>query len=238
MGQDKPRRFYGSVSVATLDGRDGWGVFLDQRPIRTPGRATLALPTKALADAVAAEWQDQAEQIDLAAMTLTRLSNVALDRTPMMRGEMIDELANYAQTDLTCHLEPSDSALRALQEQAWRPWRHWVGRTLDVVLVPVEGIMATAQPPASLETLRYYASALDDFRLTGLNWACSLFGSVVLACAVEQDALEASEALRLSCIDEDWQAKHWGQDSEAQHARAGRERDAVALGVWLGALSI
>ncbi len=234
---DYPKRFYTQVEVAQAENGDGWGILLDQRPVRTPARIALVLPTRALAAALAEEWAKQPDRIELPTMTLTRLSNVALDRTPDARAEMIKELAAYAETDLTCHLELPGTELRSRQDKAWRPWRDWAGRALNVLLVPVEGIIAAPQPAASLDALRTHAESLDDFRLTGLSWACALFGSVVLALAVERGQLSASAALEASCLDEDWQIEQWGEDAEAQAARATRQADADALDVWLQALS-
>lgn len=230
-----PKRFYKSVDLAETE--TGWAVTLDGRTIKTPAKASLATESRKLAEAIAAEWDGQGETIDMAAMTLTRLANVAIDRTPSTREMLADELARYAETDLTCHLAEGPSALRERQNQAWRPWRDWVGKTLGVVLVPVEGIVPGVQPQASLDAVRSHALGLDDLRLTALTWGCSLFGSAVLALAVEQGALDASEAFRLACVDEDWQAEQWGEDDEAKAARATRERDAQKLAVWFGAIN-
>lgn len=231
---DRPKRFYKQAGIAPAEA--GFTVELDGRPIKTPAKAPLALPSQKLAQAVAAEWQAQGETLDLQGMTLTRLANVAIDRTPATRADLADELTRYAGTDVVCYLAEAPSELRARQEAAWTPWRDWAGRTLDVVLVPVEGLMASPQPQASLDAVRSHALSLDDFRLTGLTWACSLFGSAVLALAVEQRALTAGEALNASCVDEDWQIEQWGEDEEAQQVRMARMRDADALQLWFEGL--
>ena len=231
------KRFYDSASVETSENVDRWLVCLDGRAISTPLKHRLELPTRALAQAIAEEWQSQTDVIDLPALTLTRLANVAMDRTPVVRAEMIAEISRYAETDVTCYLSAENSELRARQDEAWRVWRGWAGRNLDVVLVPVEGIVAAPQPAASLNAVSAYAEGLDDYRLTGLSWACSLFGSAVLSLAVDQQALDATTAMNLSCIDEDWQAETWGADDEALQARAARNRDALSLKTWRDALS-
>lgn len=232
---DKPKRFYKQAAAAPVEG--GYSVELDGRQIKTPAKATLTLPTEALAKAVAKEWAEQGETLDLQAMTLTRLANVAIDRTPETRADLASELARYAGTDLTCYLADAPSALRERQDAAWRPWREWVGKELGVVLVPVIGLMASPQPPASLDAVRAHALNLDDFRLTALVWACNLLGSAVLALAVERGALTAPDALNASIVDEDWQIEQWGADEEAMQVRATRARDAAALQLWFEALS-
>lgn len=230
-----PKRFYKSASVSKSDA--GFAVELDGRAIKTPAKTTLSLPTESLAQIVADEWSAQGEALDLQSMTLTRLANVALDRTPETRDELAEELSRYAGTDVTCYLAETPDALRDRQEIAWAPWRAWAGKELGVVLVPVIGLIASPQPQASVDAVRVYASGLDDYRLTALTWGCSLLGSAILALAVERGAMTALEALSASCVDEDWQIEQWGEDEEAKLVRAARQRDAAALQLWFEALS-
>lgn len=229
-----PKRFYKDAAVARDE--NGFSVELDGRAIKTPAKATLTLPSEALAIAVANEWAAQGETLDLQGMTLTRLANVALDRTPDTRADLAEELSRYASTDVTCYLAETPAALRERQEAAWQLWREWAGKELGVVLVPVVGLMASPQPQASLDAVRDHALGLDDFRLTALAWGCSLLGSAVLALAVERGALGAREAFAASCVDETWQIEQWGEDEEAMAVRTAREKDADALQVWFEAL--
>lgn len=231
---DRPKRFYKQAGISSM--QTGFAVELDGRPIKTPAKAPLALPSEALARAIAAEWQAQGETLDLQGMTLTRLANVAIDRTPATRADLAEELTRYAGTDVVCYLADAPGELRSRQDAAWTPWRDWAGRELDIILVPVEGLMASPQPQASLDAVRAHARSLDDFRLTGLAWACSLFGSAILALAVEQGALSAGDALKASCVDEDWQIEQWGEDEEALRVRRARARDADALQLWFEGL--
>ena len=230
-----PKRFYKQARIAPSN--TGFAVELDGRAIKTPAKASLVLPTERLAQAVADEWAAQGETLDLQGMTLTRLANVALDRTPETREDLADELARYAGTDVTCYLAEAPQGLRERQEAAWRPWRDWAGQELGVVLVPVVGLVASPQPQSSLDAVRAHALDLDDFRLTALTWACSLLGSAVLALAVERGALNAAEALQASIVDEDWQIEQWGEDEEAQQVRAARAKDAAALQLWFEGLA-
>lgn len=230
----KPKRFYKTASVAQTEA--GFAVELDGRVIKTPAKVSLALPTQALADAIADEWAEQGETLDLHGMTLTRLANVAIDRTPDTRADLAEEVARYAGTDVTCYLASSPAELRARQEAAWKPWRDWAGREFGVLLMPVEGLTASPQPDASLANVRSHALGLDDFRLTALTWGSSLLGSAILSLAVEQGVLSGLDALKASCVDEDWQIEHWGQDEEAAAVRRVREKEAAALEKWFQAL--
>ena len=131
----QPKRFYKSATVSETD--QGWGIDLDERSVKTPARAGLVLPSKALAEAIAGEWNAQGERIDIASMHLMRLANVAIDRVPETRSELADELARYCETDLTCHLavEPEELVLR--EAAAWTPVRDWADQALGVSLVAV-----------------------------------------------------------------------------------------------------
>ena len=201
---DNPKRFYKQAAIETFEG--GWTVVLDGRSIKTPARAALSLPAERLARAIAAEWNAQEEHIDLTAMHLTRLANVALDRVEDARDEMADELARYCETDLICHIAETPDELAEAEEAHWSRVREWAGDTLGINLVPVIGIIASPQPDASLEAARQHALGLDAFRLTGLLYGAGLFGSALLALAVEQEAMSAEDAFEVSRIDEAWQA--------------------------------
>ncbi len=229
-----PRRFYTDAEVCGSDG--AWQVELDGRTLRTPAKAVLALPSHGLAAAVAQEWKRQGDTLDVHTMHLTRLANVAIDRTPVTRQDITDEVVKYCETDLLCHLADAPAGLRDRQEAGWRPVRDWAGPALGVLLVPVTGILPTPQPAASLDAARNHAMSLDDFRLTGLVFGCSLFGSALLALAVERGELEGVEAWARSRIDEDFQAELWGRDAEADAVAAWEEQQADALGTWFSVL--
>ncbi len=232
---DKPKRFYKQAAIEVIEG--GWTVALDERTIKTPARAALALPSERLAQAIAAEWNAQEDHIDLLAMPLTRLANVAIDRTEEVRDDMADELARYCETDLICHIAETPDELAESEEAHWAPVRDWAGENLGVNLVPVIGIVASPQPDASLDAARDHALGLDAFRLTGLLYGAGLFGSALLALAVEQEAMSAEDAYEVSRIDEAWQADQWGEDEEAKAATENKRREAKALGVWFRALA-
>ena len=231
---NRPKRFYSDVKVTGQD--DHWAVHLDGKPLRTPEKRQLVLPTKELAEVIAEEWRGQGERIDLQSMFNTRLVNVALDRTPKTRGELGREAARYANTDLVCHLADGPTALRVRQEAAWAPLRDWAEKEMGVRLSTVEGVIAIAQPEASVEAVRIHASGLDDFRLTALVHAVALLGSAVLGLAVERRRITAVEAFDISRIDEIFQAEQWGEDAEAVKRTERNRAEAHALDLWLDAL--
>ena len=235
MTEPRPKRFYKVAAAERLG--DAWTVALDGRTIKTPERAALALPTRGLAEAIAAEWDAQDAHIDLLSLHLTRLANVAIDRTPEVRDGMADEVARFCETDLICHVAEEPEDLVALEEGHWAPVRDWAADVLGVILVTTEGVRAAPQPDASLEAARDYALSLDDFRLTGLVFACALYGSALLAMAVCEGAVAADEAFDMSVIDQTWQLSRWGEDEEASAATEAKREEARAIGRWFRGLA-
>ncbi|MEM7663145.1 MAG: ATP12 family protein [Pseudomonadota bacterium] len=209
------KRFYSSAEAIEQD--SNWAVALDGRVVKTPARADLAVADKAIADAVADEWNEQGETVDVAGMQLTRLVNVAIDRTPSERGSMIEEVAKYCETDLLCFLaEDHQVELRDRQITTWRPVREWAGKTLGIVLLEAPGgVLHQPQPPTSLDAAKTHVGKLNDLSLTAFVFGMGLYGSALLMLAVEQGQLSASAAYEASILDELWQMEKWGADEEA-----------------------
>jgi len=233
---DRTRRFWTAVSVEPGEG--GWRVLLDGRAPKTPAGAALILPTEAAANLVADEWAAQGEFLDPATMPATRLAATAIDRIPLARVETAEEIARYAGSDLLCYFADAPASLVARQTEAWLPWLDWAERALGVRLNRAEGIAHLAQPPESLARVRDLALDLDDFALTGLATAVGLFGSAILALAVQRGALSGTEAHDLARIDEAFQEAQWGVDAEAAARTAARRAEAELLDRWFGALEI
>jgi chaperone required for assembly of F1-ATPase len=231
---NRPKRFYREVAVVGQD--DHWSIRLDGKPLRTPEKKLLVLPTEALAKVIADEWRSQGERIDLQNMFNTRLANVVLDRTPALRGELGREAARYAHTDLVCHLAEGPGKLHDLQEKTWAPLREWAADALGVKLDTVEGVMACAQPEKSVDAVRAHAATLDDWRLTGLVHTIAFLGSAVLGLAVERRRVTAAKAFEFSRIDEEFQAAQWGEDAEARRRTERNRIEARAIDLWFDAL--
>ena len=220
------KRVYNSVAV-TAAPEGGFGVALDGRPVRTPGRAALAMPGRALAEAVAAEWNAQAGKVDPTTMPMMQCAATAIDRVAPSLAEVATQTARYAETDLTCHRAEYPEALQQRQAEAWDGVLDWFAAETGLRLIPVAGLLPKAQDVAGIARLEARFAALDAFRLAGLSAATGALGSVVLGLALARGRLDADEAFRLSRVDEDWQAEHWGSDAE-EAARAERLRHDIA----------
>lgn len=232
---EKPRRFYKSVEVA--EGEGGFVVLLDGRALRTPGGSRLKLPTRALADQVAAEWAAQGETIEMAQMHATRLANTATDSIGGAREATADQIANYAGSDLLLYFAEQPAALVHRQTELWGPVLDRIEKEARLSFVRASGIVHQAQPQESLDEVRRIALALDDFGLAGLAFGAALFGSAILAIGLQRGWLDGLQAYELSRLDEAWQEEQWGVDEEAAE-RARRLRDeACVLERWFRGLA-
>jgi chaperone required for assembly of F1-ATPase len=228
------RRFYEGVDVKP-DGA-AFAVTLDGRTLRTPKKALLAAPTRALAVAVAEEWRAQREAIRPETMPLTRLCNVALDFAPAARAELIAGVVKFAETDLVCHRASAPALLVMRQQALWAPLLAWAYEALDVRLASGEGVMALAQPPEALAALERLAAPLDDFRLTGLAHAASLSGSAVIAAAILKGRLDAAGAFEAAALDDLFALEAWGDDREARVRLDNQGAEFAALARFFAAL--
>ncbi|MFZ2007663.1 MAG: ATP12 family protein [Stellaceae bacterium] len=228
------KRVYKSVAIRAVDG--GWGVTLDGRPLRTPAKRDLSMPSEALAAAIAAEWEAQAPDIRPETMPLTRLAATAIDRTAAERGKVVAEVAGYAGTDLLCYRAEHPPALVTRQEAAWQPLLDWAASRYDAGLAVTAGIVPKAQSPAALKAYAGAVAALDDFRLTALHAATGACGSLVIALALYERRLDAEAAFAASQLDETFQIERWGEDAEATKRRAALAADIEAAARFLALL--
>lgn len=215
---------------------DNWGVALDGRPLRTPGKSELILPSAALAAAIAAEWEAQNGDIRPATMPLFRLAATAIDRTSAQRQRVIGETAGYAGSDLVCYRAEQPAALAARQQAVWQPLIAWATARYDATLAVTAGIIPTRQSAAALKAFAAAVAALDDFRLTALHDLTATCGSLVIALALLEGRLDADQAFAASQLDETFQIEAWGEDSEATARRRSLASDIAAAARFLALL--
>lgn len=220
------KRFWQEVAVAPEEG--GWAVRLDDRPVRTPARAMLIVPNRALADAIAGEWHAVEGEIDPRAMPLTGLANAAIDRVAPEKDAFAGGLARYAEADLACYRSDSPPELVERQAAGWDALLAWARRRYDVDFAITSGIMHVPQPAATSDRLAQAVAELDAFRLAGLSPLVTIGGSLVAALAVLERAMSADVAWQAVSIDERWQLEQWGLDREAERALDNRRRDFFA----------
>ncbi len=212
------KRFY---SQATVGEGAPFPVLLDGRPVKTPAKNLLAAPVRALAQAIAAEWDAQDARIDPAVMPLTRLANSILDGVAAAPAPVADEIAKYLGSDLLCYRAGTPEGLVAAQARHWDPILAWAREALGARFVLGEGVMFVAQPEHAVAAARAALPA-DPWRLGAAHVITTLTGSALIALAVAQARLDAEQAWDAANVDEDWNMHLWGRDELALQRRAAR----------------
>lgn len=227
-----PRRFYERAGVEPRDG--GFALVLDARPARTPGRNPLAAPTRALGEAIAAEWAAQGETIDPGSMPITRIVNSAIDGVAREREAVRAEIAKYAGSDLVCYRAGEPERLVAAQNAAWGPVLAFARESLGARFALAEGVMFVDQPPEAIAAIEArLAREACAFRIAALHVMTTLTGSALIALAAADGALDGEEAWRAAHVDEIAQESVWGEDAQALARRTARKREFdAALMVW------
>lgn len=237
-----PKRLYTSVSVesARPSGEEGgareFRVLLDGRPVRTPAKGVLAVPSRALAEAIAAEWEAQGDRIDPTTMPLTRLVNSALDGVRGREAEVRAEIAKYAASDLVCYRATEPEGLVRRQTELWDPVLAWSRTALGADFRAGEGLMPVAQPEAARAAIARALAGEDALSLAALHVMTTLTGSALLALAHARGALAVEAAWTAAHIDEDWQIARWGEDAEASARRQHRWAEMQAASQLLALL--
>jgi chaperone required for assembly of F1-ATPase len=230
------KRFWKEVAVEPEVG--GWGILLDGRPVKTPARAPLVVPTQALADGIAEEWRSVEGEIDPRAMPLTGLANAAIDRVTSAKEAFAEGLARYAEADLACYRAEGPRALVDRQACSWDAMLGWARRRYDVDFAVTTGVTHVTQPAATVERLAHAVAALDSFRLAGLSPLVTIGGSLVGGLAVMEKALTAAQTWDAVSVDDQWQLERWGSDAEAAAALENRRRDFFAAASFLHLLDL
>ena len=224
------KRFWKTVTIVN------GAIELDGRPVRTPARAALTLPTPQLAEAVAEEWRSVGEELDPRAMPLTGLANAAIDQIAPNPAPFAADLARYGESDLLCYRAELPEPLVERQAMHWDPLLDWARTRYDVHFETTAGIMHRPQPAATIARLQEVVAALDPFQLAALSPLVTISGSLVAALALLEGAADRDIVWRAAQLDEDWQIEQWGEDELATRARNVRRADFDAAARFLSLL--
>src|SRR5262245_39236086 len=230
-----PKRFYSDVSVAAL--ADGFAINLDGKPVRTPAKAVLLLPTEQAAELVAIEFAAQKGHIDPMSMPVTRLVNTAIDGVAQDTQAVLEDILRFSSSDLLCYRAQGPERLVERQADAWDPVIDWARSALSARFVLAEGVIHIEQPREAIAEIGIHLKMRDDpLRLAAIHLMTSLTGSSLLALAVESGELDPEAAWKAAHVDEDWNVEHWGADFEAAQRRKFRKTDMMAAANLLNAL--
>ena len=226
-----PKRFYTAATVAPADG--GFAVLLDGRTVRTPAKERLVVASRAVAEAIAAEWEAQRDRIDPGTMPVTRIVNAAIDRVAKEMPAVRDSIVAHARSDLVCYRADGPEGLVRAQAEAWDPLVAFARDDLGARLILAEGIVHARQSEAALAAIARAVAPYDPVALAAIHTITTLAGSAIIALAVARGRLTTEAAWAAAHVDEDWQATFWGRDEEAVTARARRFDEMAAAGLIL-----
>ncbi len=214
------KRFYKEAAVG--EGPGGFGVMLDGRPIKTPGRATMTVPFRRLAETIAAEWQAQDGEIRPHTMPMMQLAATVIDHIPAHRDAVRATTLRFAETDTVCYrAEPGQpTELIRLQKALWDPLLDWLADRHGARLKTAEGILPVTQPREALDRLADVVAAMDDWRLGALQSAAASSGSLAIGLALVEGRIDADAAFAAAELDSGFEIDRWGEDAEAARRRA------------------
>ncbi len=208
------KRFYKVCGVRPEEG--GYVVTLDDRPVRTSSRMLLTVPTPALAEAIAVEWDQQGEEVQPLTMPLMRLATTAVERVAPQRQAILDDLLAYGGSDLVCYRAEHPGELVDRQSELWQPMVEWAASELDAHLAVTNTLVAVQQPEQALQAMRWPLEGLDTFHLMAAHTVTSATGSLVVTLALLAGRVDGQTAFQLGALDELYGLEVWGEDKEAR----------------------
>jgi len=228
------KRFY--KTAAFTETPDGFAITLDDKPVRTPTREPLVVPSRQLAEAIAAEWNAQVDVIDPGTMPLTRLANSVISAVVNRVEAVADDVAKYFESDLLCYRAAHPATLVAREAEHWDPVLFWAASTYGAHFILAEGIMHVRQPEQAVAAARA-ALPSDPWLVAALHVATSVTGSALLALALMQGARDVDQVWAAANVDNNWNAEQWGEDAEVTTRLAARLQDLRAAAQVLAALA-
>lgn len=229
------KRFYSRVDVAeTLD---GFAIHLDGKPVRTPARAVMRLPTRAAAQLVADEFAAQGEHFQPASMPVMRLVNTAIDGVAADTQAVLEDILRFASSDMVFYRADAPQRLVDRQAEVWDPILDWAREVVGARFILSEGVMHVEQPRESIAAVgRHLREREEPLRLAALHVMTTLTGSALIALAIEAGEIDAEQGWTAAHVDEDWNIEQWGEDFEAAARRKARKAEMMSAVNLLAAL--
>ena len=212
------KRFYKDVTVRNSE--TGYQICLDNRPVRSPAKAVVEVPSLVLAEAVQAEWQAVEDEIQPEDMPLYSMAVTVTDRVTPQRQALADELAGYIHDDVLRYRSGDDLNLAARQTEMWDPWLGWAEQACGLRLPVTAGLMPVSADDAAERIVKDRLQPLADPQFGCLYRVATLSGSVVLGLAFQGRQLGADDVFETAFLDELYQNSLWGTDEEAAHRQA------------------
>ncbi|MDB5548255.1 MAG: ATPase [Tardiphaga sp.] len=213
------KKFYTRVSIGEIAG--GYAILLDGRSIKTPSRKVVAVPSRVIAETIAAEWNAQVDLIDPMTMPMTRLANSVIDGVVDRLDDVITDIAKYFESDLLCYRAGHPQELVAREAEAWDGVLFWAAEALGAHFILAQGIIHATQPSPAVAAARA-ALPQEPWSVAAVHIVTTITGSALLALALYHDARDADQVWAAAHVDDDWNVEHWGVDEEVAMRRAAR----------------
>ncbi|XP_020579922.1 ATP synthase mitochondrial F1 complex assembly factor 2 isoform X2 [Phalaenopsis equestris] len=209
------KRFYKEVTTRMADDGNGWTVMLDYRTLKTPSKRPLKLPNLALAKAIAAEWEyQQTDGIRPFTMPLMKLACTALERVPLTRAQIIQNLIDKFHQDLVFCRSPGDTdltkGLREKQEEKIDPLIEWLQSEFHFKPKLHSSLFGGKQDEIFVNAVENVLKKTTDSELATIDAIASSAHSLVIALAIFRERLDIEEAMELIRLEEDLQVDKWG----------------------------
>lgn len=209
------KRFYRKVSTRKADDGNGWTVMLDYRTLKTPSKRPLKCPTPALAMAIAAEWDyQQTDGIRPFTMPLMKLACTALERVPLTRPKVIENLMKRFHQDLVFCRAPADNDLTKgvfkRQVEKIDPLLKWLESEFGYKPVVYSSFFGGKQEEGLATAIEGLLKRTSDCELAAIDAIAAAAHSLVIAIGIFRGRLNLEEAIELIRLEEDLQVDSWG----------------------------
>lgn len=210
------KRFWKEVDV--VQEAEGFAVRLDGRAVRLPAGTALSVPSRALAEALAAEWRaaglGESGRFVPADLPLTGIAGSMLERIPQARDGVIQSLLAYANSDLLCYRDAAGSALARQQAEVWDPLLQQLEAAHGCRLTVTSGVMPICQTDDVLRRLHHGLDTSAQEELAVLGVVVPALGSLALGLLMFEAGMEAQTLVHAATLDEQIQMATWGVDTE------------------------
>uniref|UniRef100_A0AC35UD72 AAA_12 domain-containing protein n=1 Tax=Rhabditophanes sp. KR3021 TaxID=114890 RepID=A0AC35UD72_9BILA len=211
---NRPKRFYKTVEVApeTVNGKEEFVVLLDGKTVKTMAKNVLRLPTEALAQVIANEWDSQEKVINMTHMRCTGLAFTALDNPfHQTKEDIIKYVMEYSVTDTILYVSPSPINLNLKQQELWIPVIDWANQKYNLGIEPTESLFELPKfSPDAVATLTNYFNGYNFWQLIGYQYSVEATKSVLLSLATAENALNPERAVELARLEQAYQEKLYG----------------------------
>jgi chaperone required for assembly of F1-ATPase len=195
------KKFYKTVSLGEKE-ENGYGLFLDGKPVRTPAKQNFVIPSLDLANIIVTEWANQGDEILPLTMPISQITMTLIDRVVPHRKILEDEILGYINTDLICYRTDEPEQYRLAQEKQWNPFVTWFQKKTGLTLQVTTGLSPLTQSPEIHQSIKNRITALADNQFMAVYLATLGTGSIILGLAFQSGEFDNDTILAAAFAEE------------------------------------